>query len=102
MGITSGEVFGTIELNGKSLTRQQFKDHCFWVEQDDHHWPFLTCRETLSFTAELLLGKGNHKRTVDKLIHKMGLKSCQDTKVGHVFMPGLSGGQKRRLSIAIA
>merc|ERR1719230_2271703 len=32
----------------------------------------------------------------------MGLESCQHNKVGNEFMKGLSGGQKRRLSLAIA
>ncbi len=102
LGITSGKVFGSITLNGDSLTNQSFKDHCFLVEQYDHHWPFLTTRETLDYAAALLLGPGNHDGVVDAIIEKMGLVSCQDTKVGNDFRPGLSGGQKRRLSIGIA
>mmetsp|Transcript_4727 Transcript_4727/g.11152 ORF Transcript_4727/g.11152 Transcript_4727/m.11152 type:complete len:664 (-) Transcript_4727:210-2201(-) len=102
LGITSGKVTGNIELNGKKLTTQGFKDHCFLVEQYDHHWPFLTCKETLMYAASLLLGSGNHSSVVDNIIDKMGLQSCKDTKVGNDFVQGLSGGQKRRLSIAIA
>jgi len=102
LGITSGKVMGSIELNGKKLTSQGFKDHCFLVEQSDHHWPFLTCKETLMYAASLLLGPGNHSAVVDSIIDKMGLQSCKDTKVGNDFVQGLSGGQKRRLSIAIA
>lgn len=102
LGITSGKVFGSIKLNGNNLTNRTFKDHCFLVEQYDHHWPFLTTRETLTYSAALLLGPGNHDEVVDAIIEKMGLTSCQDTKVGNDFRPGLSGGQKRRLSIGIA
>ncbi|CAJ1945545.1 unnamed protein product [Cylindrotheca closterium] len=102
LGITSGEVMGSIELNGKKLTSQGFKDHCFLVEQSDHHWSFLSCQETLMYAASLLLGPGNHSAVVENVIDKMGLQSCKDTKVGNDFVQGLSGGQKRRLSIAIA
>ena len=54
------------------------------------------------YAASLLLGSGNHSVVVESIIDKMGLQSCKDTKVGNDFTQGLSGGQKRRLSIAIA
>ena len=102
LDITYGKVMGNIDLNGKPLTSQSFKDHCFLVEQYDHHWSFLTCKETLMYAASLLLGPGNHSSVVENIIDKMGLQSCKDTKVGNDFVQGMSGGQKRRLSIAIA
>merc|ERR1711988_1846908 len=39
---------------------------------------------------------------VDELIKTMGLEACQHTKVGNEFLKGLSGGQRRRLSLACA
>lgn len=102
MSISSGQLYGSVKLNGKGLTSQIFKEDCYLVEQYDHHWPFLTCKETLIFAAELFLGPGNHNGAVEDIIEKMGLESCKNTKVGNEFIQGLSGGQKRRLSIGIA
>ena len=41
------------------------------------------------------------KEQVDAIIKYLGLESCRDTRVGTVFAKGISGGQKRRLSIGI-
>ena len=38
---------------------------------------------------------------IEALIESVGLQSCADTIVGSIFFKGLSGGQKRRLSIAV-
>lgn len=86
------------------MTTQAFTNHCYVVQQQDAHWAFLTCRETLMFAAELYLGKpaAEVAGQVDALIGTMGLDSCKNTRCGNQFMQGLSGGQKRRLSIAIA
>ena len=95
---------GSAHLNGEPLTVDSFNKDCFVVTQQDNHWPFLTCRETIMYAAQLYLGKSASQveATVDDLIRKMGLQSCRDTLVGNMFMQGLSGGQKRRLSIALA
>merc|ERR1712070_983925 len=50
-----------------------------------------------------MVGSSTEKATrVDELIKKMGLEGCQNTKVGNEFLKGLSGGQRRRLSLASA
>ena len=38
---------------------------------------------------------------IDTLLTKLGLSGQSDTIVGDIFLKGLSGGQKRRLSIAL-
>ena len=69
------------------------------VEQFDNHWPHLTCRETLLFTAKSfqVADSSALPDIVDNIITKMGLDVCADVKCS-----GLSGGQKRRLSIGQA
>jgi len=74
------------------------------VTQEDHLWPFLTCRETIEYAADFSMSVPSEqkKAVVDQLIVSLGLESCQHTKCGNAFFKGLSGGQKRRLSLAIA
>lgn len=81
------------------MTDRIFKNHCYVVQQHDKHWPYLTCRETLRFAAELyaVTIKEDLQAIVNEIIKKMGLVGCADTRNAQ-----LSGGQKRRLSIGIA
>jgi ABC-type multidrug transport system ATPase subunit len=100
-----GVAVGTVALNGKTMTSQLFKSKCGIVAQEDYHWAFLTCQETLAYATDLLLpylSADEKILRVDLMLRKMGLESCRDTLVGNQFMHGLSGGQKRRLSLAVA
>jgi ABC-type multidrug transport system ATPase subunit len=95
-----GKPTGQVTLNGVPLTSRMFKSHCYVVKQHDKHWPYLTCRETLLFASELYAvadGPAEVEALVNEIIRKMGLSGCADTR--NVDM---SGGQRRRLSIAIA
>ncbi|KAJ1458264.1 P-loop containing nucleoside triphosphate hydrolase protein [Pelagophyceae sp. CCMP2097] len=94
---------GLVTLGGRAMTQKLFSRKCFVVPQYDTHWAFLTLRETLQYAAELYLsGVGAVERAdaIDAIEKKMGLVSCSNTIVGNEFKQGLSGGQKRRLSIA--
>lgn len=94
-----GKPSGKVTLNGVPLTDSIFKRHCYVVKQHDKHWPYLTTRETLTYAAELyeVADKDGVPLVVDEIITKMGLDICADTRCAR-----LSGGQRRRLSIAIA
>jgi ABC-type multidrug transport system ATPase subunit len=102
---TRGISTGSVVLNGEALTPNLFRQHCAYVPQNDHLFPFLTCRENISFAVDFLMGslsKGEKNEQVDKLIQDLGLGTCQHVLCGNQFVKGLSGGQKRRLSLASA
>jgi ABC-type multidrug transport system ATPase subunit len=101
----SGKSFGKILYNNSEISSRFLMEECYIVNQQDFHWPFLTCRETIEYSINLYKKSNSIDETnnlTDDILKKLGLESCQNTKVGNEFFKGLSGGQKRRLSIAIA
>ncbi|QPG75247.1 hypothetical protein FOA43_002597 [Brettanomyces nanus] len=83
------------------------KPLCSYVTQeDDHLLSSLTVEETLGYAATLRLSKAHlskeqRREIVDSIILQMGLRDCASTLVGNDLIKGISGGEKRRLSIAI-
>ncbi|XP_049381369.1 ABC transporter G family member 25-like [Solanum stenotomum] len=94
---------GTILANNRKLTKQVLKRTGF-VTQDDVLYPHLTVRETLIFCALLRLPNSlnrNEKIAVtDSVITELGLNKCEDTIIGNSFIRGVSGGERKRVSIA--
>mmetsp|Transcript_11266 Transcript_11266/g.14548 ORF Transcript_11266/g.14548 Transcript_11266/m.14548 type:complete len:764 (-) Transcript_11266:453-2744(-) len=96
---------GVIRLNGIDMSEELFQQRCSVVTQEDHHWAFLTTKETLTYAAKLYLihlTKDEIENKVNEMMKNTGLEICSHTKVGNTFLKGLSGGQKRRLSVAVA
>ncbi|SCV01917.1 LAME_0G19350g1_1 [Lachancea meyersii CBS 8951] len=102
---SSFETTGEIYFNGAQVSQQIFKNVCSFVPQDDDHLlAQLTVKETLSFAADLRLSKirpADRISKVDEVILELGLKHCEDTLVGNELIKGISGGEKRRLSMGI-
>ena len=96
---------GTMLFNGVQPTDKEVQSLCSYVTQDDSALlPYLTVRETLRFAAGLRLpkmGKEEKVKRAEDVMLKMGLKDCADVLVGNELLKGISGGEKRRVSIAI-
>lgn len=94
---------GNILLNGK----KQRLDYggVAYVTQEDVLLGTLTVRETISFSANLRLpnnmSKEKVKQIVEATIMGMGLQDCADRQIGNWQLRGISGGEKKRLSIAL-
>lgn len=73
-----------------------------YIEQEDALFAQLTTLETLQTSAELRtnLSPEERARDINNLINDLGLKKVKNTKVGDTKTRGLSGGEKKRLSIA--
>eukprot|EP00808_Paulinella_micropora_P019942 g58890.t1 len=96
---------GRVLLNGRKRNAN-FIHQSAYVTQKDHLLPNLTVRETLMFTARLRLPSSvsydDKVAAVDRVIQQLGLKDCQDTLVGGTsLVPGVSGGERRRVSIGV-
>ncbi|XP_032396567.1 ATP-binding cassette sub-family G member 8 isoform X1 [Etheostoma spectabile] len=99
--MTSGQVL----INGKPNTPQLVKKSIAHVRQDDRLLPHLTVRETLVFVAKLRLPthftKAQRDQRVDDVIAELRLRQCAHTRVGNDYVRGVSGGERRRVSIAV-
>lgn len=102
-GLTlSGQVLADgLPVSSWSAYRRQ----CAYVEQDDLLFSMLTVRETLQFAADLRLPRDMPQREkvqrVDMVLAELALKGCADTKIGSPAVRGVSGGERKRTSIAI-
>ncbi|ESW03548.1 hypothetical protein PHAVU_011G023000 [Phaseolus vulgaris] len=97
--IMSGNVF----LNGKK--RRLDYGGVAYVTQEDTMLGTLTVRETIYYSANLRLPGSMRKEEVNERIEgtimEMGLQECADRLIGNWHLRGISGGEKRRLSIAL-
>ncbi|XP_027106230.1 ABC transporter G family member 1-like isoform X1 [Coffea arabica] len=94
---------GEILVNGRM--QQLAYGTSAYVTQDNILTWTLTTREAVYYSAQLQLpntmSKAEKIDRADRTIREMGLQSCIDTRIGGWGSKGLSGGQKRRVSICI-
>jgi len=72
------------------------------IPQEDRLHGFYSCQTYLEHYTRLSGQEvKNSRNKIKKILADLGLTKCKDVKVGDMFLKGLSGGQKRRLSIAL-
>jgi ABC-type multidrug transport system ATPase subunit len=104
---TTGNIEGEIYFNGKLQlpTQKTMRINTAYVMQDNIHIGTLTVGETLMYAAQLRLSEKTSikkkQERVNKIATVLGLNSLLDSKVGDVNIRGISGGQLKRLSIAV-
>jgi len=95
---------GSITINGHDISEPAAKDLIGFVPQDDLLIEELTVYQNLWFTARLCfegMAKEDLDRRVMKTLKDLGLDAIKHLKVGSAINKYISGGQRKRLNIAL-
>lgn len=95
---------GSITINGHDISEPLAKDLIGFVPQDDLLIEELTVYQNLYYTAKLCfatLTEENIQKRVLNTLKDLGLDAAKDLKVGSPINKYISGGQRKRLNIAL-
>jgi ABC transport system ATP-binding/permease protein len=99
---------GDVLINGYALYSEQGRDHLHgvigFVPQDDLLIEELTVFQNLYSSARMCLANQTEDaiaRDIDDILTEMDLSDIRDLKVGGVLNKVISGGQRKRLNIAL-
>ncbi|WVZ78811.1 hypothetical protein U9M48_026461 [Paspalum notatum var. saurae] len=110
------KILGKITYNDREMDKFVPETIAAYVSQDDLHSGEMTVRETLAFSAkcqgigdryDLLMELMRREREanimpdddIDVFMKILGLQLCADTLVGNDMARGISGGQRKRVTI---
>ncbi|MCR4583464.1 MAG: ATP-binding cassette domain-containing protein [Prevotella sp.] len=95
---------GTLTINGHPADDPAVKELIGFVPQDDLLIEELTVYQNLYYTARLCFADKSHEE-IDKcvmdVLRNLGLEHAKDLKVGSPLNKTISGGQRKRLNIAL-
>ncbi|KAL2322383.1 hypothetical protein Fmac_026762 [Flemingia macrophylla] len=95
----------SISINDQPMTSPaQLRKICGFVAQEDNLLPMLTVKETLLFSAKFRLKEMTPKDRelrVESLLQELGLFHVADSFVGDEENRGISGGERKRVSIGV-
>jgi ATP-binding cassette subfamily G (WHITE) protein 2 (PDR) len=104
------------QINYKGISvkqmHNQFRGEAIYMAETDVHFPQLTVGQTLTFAAKARAPRDNTfpgvtremyaKHMTDVIMATFGLSHTVNTNVGNDFIRGISGGERKRVSIAEA
>lgn len=95
---------GSVTINGHDISEPAAKDLIGFVPQDDLLIEELTVYQNLWYTAKLCF-EGMSAEDIDKRVMNtlkdLGLDAAKDLKAGSAINKYISGGQRKRLNIAL-
>ncbi|XP_069787163.1 ATP-binding cassette sub-family G member 5 isoform X2 [Narcine bancroftii] len=97
-----GNLVGDVYMNGCKVKKEDFHTCFSYVLQSNNLLSYLTVEETLTYTALLTLcGNTNTiKEKVQSVMLELGLSHVAGHVIGGRVFQGISGGERRRVSIA--
>ncbi|KAG9314939.1 hypothetical protein JVU11DRAFT_4047 [Chiua virens] len=99
-----GSVSGSILINGRSVTPSQVRHVSGYVDQEDTLMETLTVYETVLYSALLRLPREMPEEEkiarVYGTLEELGIRGIMDRRIGGSGKRSISGGEKRRVSIA--
>ena len=113
----SNQRFGYTRINGDVLYgpfdsktfAKMYRGEAVYNDEDDIHQPTLTVGQTLEFALETKVpgkrprGLSRHdfkERVIKLLLQMFSIEHTRNTIVGNPFVQGISGGERKRVSIA--
>ncbi|PGH26589.1 hypothetical protein AJ80_01718 [Polytolypa hystricis UAMH7299] len=105
-----GDVTGEVRYGGMDhIAARKIRDQIMFNGEDDIHFPSLTVNQTVKFALrnktphelpEEYIEKGFVKGVRDSVHQSLGISHTKNTLVGNEFIRGVSGGERKRVSIA--
>ncbi|KAL0143366.1 hypothetical protein V8B55DRAFT_1476875 [Mucor lusitanicus] len=100
----TGQVTGNLYVNGRQVPREEYAQLIGYVDQEDTMIPTLTVYETILYSALLRLPRSMStaakKFRVMEVMQELNIDSIKDSKIGQPGSRSISGGERRRVSIA--
>ncbi len=95
---------GRVHINGHSVQRAGREGVIGYVPQDDLLFDELTVYQNLYFNAKISFSGFSEtllRKTVEKVLQDLDLMEIRDLQVGNALNKSISGGQRKRLNIAL-
>ncbi|KAL8726248.1 MAG: hypothetical protein Q9166_006836 [cf. Caloplaca sp. 2 TL-2023] len=96
---------GDVTYGGISAAEQNkhYRGEVNYNPEDDQHFPTLNVWQTLKFSLMNKTKKRHHSEigiVIDALLKMFGISHTKKTLVGNEYVRGISGGERKRVSIA--
>lgn len=94
---------GQMYINSEEIDIQDISNYSSYVMQDDVLFPYLTPKENFRLAVQLkhLVSEDKLEECVEAFLEDLQIFNCKDTYIGNAELKGLSGGERKRVSIGM-